>query len=58
MMLICTATSYEARRTSYIWREAWCEFTDYDKLFPGDFFLPILSFELYLGGNWNHAPWQ
>ena len=32
----CTATSYETRGPSYIWREAWCALTDNDRLFSGN----------------------
>lgn len=35
-MILCTASSYETRGASYIWRKAWFALTDNDKLFSGN----------------------
>ncbi|KAK4855942.1 hypothetical protein QYF36_012542 [Acer negundo] len=42
LQVLCTAASYETRRKGYIWREAWCAFTEYGRLFSGDAPFPML----------------
>lgn len=40
----CTATSYEKRRPSYLWREAWSSLTENDRLFSGTVLIIGLNF--------------